>query len=202
MEENIGPTPQTHPLNVNALMKTRIPAHKSKAELDIGRNEPLQPTNQYATLQHQDRINGIQRAIGMDSSDIRGPEDPLLELQSEEPSVLREIFEQIGSQQVTKRQIELAPSWIVNDAFASQHESNWVGEYQEVEEHDIPLDANAVRYHVVHKVKTDEDGKQQLKERICPVAMRCRERAHQKGFFERTAHYCATITMSGHIHKL
>lgn len=78
------------------------------------------------------------------------------------------IFNQIGSKQVTRSKLEFAPSWILEEAFNAEHDSNWAYAYEEVDEVGLPPDANIVTSHVVYEVKHDEGGSKKMKARICP----------------------------------
>eukprot|EP00177_Eucheuma_denticulatum_P007832 GFKZ01014258.1.p1 GENE.GFKZ01014258.1~~GFKZ01014258.1.p1 ORF type:complete len:1202 (-),score=97.36 GFKZ01014258.1:1881-5486(-) len=106
--------------------------------------------------------------IGVHADNIAGPPDPIQVLQSEKPRILSEIYDVLGSQQVSRRKMEFAPSWILEEAFKAEHDSNWAGAYVNVSEENIPRDANIVRSHTVYKVKVDESGDKKLKARICP----------------------------------
>lgn len=101
-------------------------------------------------------------------SEVSGPPKQLCELQTNKPRVLDNIFETIGSQQVTKNKLEFAPSWIIEEAFQAEHDSNWADAYVSISEKNVPTGVNVVNSHVVYKIKTDEQGERMLKARICP----------------------------------
>lgn len=89
-------------------------------------------------------------------------------LKSEKPLILNEMFEQVGLQQVSRANLQFAPSWVLDEALASEHSSNWADAYEEVDERYVPWNANVVTSHVVYKVKTDEERDRKLKARIVP----------------------------------
>ena len=81
---------------------------------------------------------------------------------------LEKIHEIIGSKQVTAKQLSFAPPFIMDDAFKTEHTSNWLDAYEEVTESDVPRYANVITSHVVYKLKTDEDGTRKMKARLVP----------------------------------
>lgn len=104
--------------------------------------------------------------IDRPAGNVTGPKDGEQNLESEKPRILDERFEQVGSQQMTRSKLEFAPSWILDEAFTSKHDSNWSDAYVKVYESDVPKDANVVPSHVVYNVKTDEEGDRSLYARI------------------------------------
>lgn len=74
----------------------------------------------------------------------------------------------IGDKQVTASHLLFAPPWILHDSLKTEHESNWKDAYIEVQDRNIPRNANVISSHVVYKLKTDELGTSRLKSRIVP----------------------------------
>ena len=89
-------------------------------------------------------------------------------LQRDLSKELDDIYEVIGSKQVTATQLSFAPPFVLQQALKQEHDSNWIGAYDEVPEREIPRNANIITSHVVYKVKTDEDGQRKMKARIVP----------------------------------
>ena len=79
-------------------------------------------------------------------------------LTSDRARVMKRIYKTIGKDQVSRKRLESAPSWIVREAFEKEHSSNWWDAYEEVDEAEVPRDANVISSHVVYKVKSNEDG--------------------------------------------
>jgi len=74
----------------------------------------------------------------------------------------------VGLTQVIRSRLEIAPPWIVQEAFDTKHQSNWKDAYELVDEVDVPRNANVITSHVVYKVKTNEANEKNLKARIVP----------------------------------
>lgn len=106
--------------------------------------------------------------IDRPNKEVTGPLTDYRTLQSDKPRILDGMYEKVGSQQVSRSKLEFAPSWILDEAFESEHNSNWADSYAEVVGSDVAHDANVVSSHVVYKIKTDEEGKRKLKARIVP----------------------------------
>lgn len=153
-----------HPPNIKALMAARLSGEEhSPAIADIGTAIADGPEKTYDSLQHSRAMD-----IDCESSDARGPPAIPHQLESEKPRILEQIYNQIGSKQVSRGKVEFAPSWILQDAFRKEHDKNWSDAYVPVSEGAVPDNANVVRSHVVYKVKTAEDGKREMKARIVP----------------------------------
>eukprot|EP00171_Calliarthron_tuberculosum_P007062 IDg7062t1 len=79
---------------------------------------------------------------------------------------LSKIYEVIGPQTVTQRDMEFAAPWIVEESY-KEEESNWNDVYVVVNERDIPMKSNVITSHVTYKIKVQEDNTLKLKSRIC-----------------------------------
>lgn len=72
---------------------------------------------------------------------------------------------------VRKRCLEVdtfAPPWILDEALESEHDTNWTNSYEEVQERDVPRNANIITSNAVYKLKIKEDGSRMMKARIVP----------------------------------
>lgn len=113
------------------------------------------------------------RTVGQPEKDIGSvrvqDEQPIAgDLTSDRQRILKEVRAEIGSRQVSRNKLEFAPPWLVEEAFNTEHSSNWVDAYAEVDENEVPADANVITSHVIYKVKTDENEVLKLKGRIVP----------------------------------
>lgn len=175
-ESSKATTKSDFPPNINALLAAQAAFGSNYSIGDIGMISPQGPALAYSQLDKEPGFKlirtgaskAIEKDIGISANDISGPARTVQILESDMKRVLDEIYEQIGSQQVTKRQLEFAPSWVCQKAFNKEFEDNWRGAFQEIHEEDIPMDANIIRSHVVYKIKTDEAGHRKLKARLCP----------------------------------
>jgi hypothetical protein len=89
-------------------------------------------------------------------------------LTSDEQAVLANMKEEIGTATVTRRRLEFAPPWILEQAFEEEM-SNWRDTVQPVRM--MRADArkhNCVRSHALYKIKEDESGSLKLKCRLVP----------------------------------
>lgn len=66
---------------------------------------------------------------------------------------LEEIRGNIGGRQVSAKELYLAPSWILEEAFNLEMSDNWDGAYELVDEWNVPRSANKIGCHAVFKVK-------------------------------------------------
>ena len=112
--------------------------------------------------------------IGKDSDIRHAP--PYAKLESDRARILDTIHDTIGSQQVSFNGLGFAPSWIALEAFDKEYTSNWADAYEEVDEKDVPANANVITSHTVYKVKVSEDGSKDLKSRIVPHGNRDNEK--------------------------
>lgn len=87
-------------------------------------------------------------------------------LGTSEQLVLRHINEKIGGRQVTEREIEFAPEWLLQKAVVKEYRDNWESAYKKIEWKEIPRDGNIISSHVVYKVKKSETGEQSMKARL------------------------------------
>ena len=69
---------------------------------------------------------------------------------------------------MTKRKLELAPPWILEQAFTKEYQSNWTDAFETTHERDVPDNANIITSHVVYKLKPSELGEREMKSRIVP----------------------------------
>ena len=97
-------------------------------------------------------------------------------LESDRDRVLEDIYTEIGSKQVSASKLTFAPPWIIEQAFQKEHDSNWKDVYILVPEREVPSNANVISSHSVAKVKTNEEGKRDLKVRLCPHGNRDSEK--------------------------
>lgn len=86
------------------------------------------------------------------SGDISGSE-----LKTDKQRVLREIFETIGTKQVSRSRLSFAPDWILREAFEEEMRENWTAAFEVVSQDSIPSGANIIGCHTVYKVKEDGD---------------------------------------------
>ena len=91
---------------------------------------------------------------------------------SDRDRILHKIHSEIGPKQVTAQKLDFAPPWILEEAFNKEHEANWTDAYHPVRDEDVPRHANIISAHTVYKVKTQEDGRRQMKGRIVPLGNR------------------------------
>lgn len=97
------------------------------------------------------------KAYGRDATKI---------LTSNEQIVLKKIHEKIGNKQVTTREIEFAPSWVLHNAMEREHHNNWIGAYKEVPDSYVPRGANVISSHTLFKVKSHEEDRLEMKARF------------------------------------
>lgn len=130
------------------------------------------PQNNSTTQSHAntDRPERGERDIGIYASNIRNDSSDIhgAELQRDTSRELNNIYEIVGSKQMTAAQLAFAPPFVLHEALKQEHESNWTDAYEEVSEREVPRDSNIITSHVVYKIKTDEEGRRKLKARIVP----------------------------------
>lgn len=78
----------------------------SRDKFDAGTTSAIALSAPYVNL-----INDLFMEIRKRESAIAGPGEALQAPQSEKPRIMDEIHRRVGSQQVTKNMLELAPSW-------------------------------------------------------------------------------------------
>lgn len=87
-------------------------------------------------------------------------------LTSSEQVLLEEIENQIGSRQVTKRELEGAPEWLTKKSMDREVDENWASVTEEVTTDDMPDDANILSTHFVFRINKSEQGERTLKARL------------------------------------
>lgn len=70
-------------------------------------------------------------------------------LKTDAQRVLKDVHDAIGNEQVTIKKLEFAPSWLTEEAFKNEYDSNWAASYVPVSEFDLPTKANVITSHVV-----------------------------------------------------
>ena len=93
---------------------------------------------------------------------------PAVDLTSEKQRILKDVYEEIGTSQVAYRRLEFAPSWLIEEAFAKEHDDNWADAYELVDYKEMPKHANVISSHVVYKIKKQDDEMLILKARLVP----------------------------------
>lgn len=89
---------------------------------------------------------------------------------------MQNIYDELGSHQVTRRKLSFSPPWILDKAFHKEYYYNWHDAYESKQGREILPYANIVASHVIYKVKTDEEGVRTLKARIVPHGNRDNEK--------------------------
>lgn len=89
-------------------------------------------------------------------------------VKSEKTRILEDIYENVGSHQVSRGKLDNAPPWILDQSFDKEITSNWIDTIDVVHERSVPKTANVISSHCVYKIKTQEDGCRSLKSRIVP----------------------------------
>lgn len=69
---------------------------------------------------------------------------------------------------MTRKKMECAPQWLLNNAVEKELSSNWADAYESIQENTVPHDAKIISSHFVYKIKQEENGKKRLKARLCP----------------------------------
>lgn len=90
------------------------------------------------------------------------------ELTSTHQDTLNEIYDIVGSKQLTRSKMACAPSWLLDKALQEELSSNWSDTHDEVDERQIKRDANVIPSHVVYKIKNEENDVKRMKARLCP----------------------------------
>lgn len=80
-------------------------------------------------------------------------------LKSKAQETLEEMFKVLGSGQVSKRKVELAPDWIVRAAEVEKIKIHGKTHIRKLRKKDIPLNANVIGSHFVYKFKEEENEK-------------------------------------------
>lgn len=85
---------------------------------------------------------------------------------SSEQTLLKDIERQIGTRQVTKRELEGMPDWITKKSMDLEVTENWASVTEEVSAQEMPRDANLLSTHFVFKIKKTEQDERMLKARL------------------------------------
>ena len=67
-----------------------------------------------------------------------------------------------------KRNLNFAPSWIVEEVFQTELQFNWHEAFETVNEETVSRSANVISSHVIYSIKCQENGAKTLKARIVP----------------------------------
>lgn len=90
------------------------------------------------------------------------------ELASDAQHLLRAVKSEIGGATVTRKHLEFAPPWLLEQAFATELK-NWSDVIESVPLSDLRgTRANCIRSHTLYKVKEDENHRLTLKCRLVP----------------------------------
>lgn len=99
------------------------------------------------------------------------------QLRSQAQQVLEQVYDTVGGEQLTRRRMECAPTWILDQAMRKEIEDNWEGAIERIPEKDVPRHANVISSHIIYKVK-QEEGHKRMKARLCPHGNRDKLRGH------------------------
>lgn len=97
------------------------------------------------------------------------------ELHRDEQSELQILYEILGSKQLKRKELELAPACLLDIAVSDEINNNWADAYKAVSETDVFEGANVIGSHIIYKIKLEEHGKR-LKARLCPDGNRDKEK--------------------------
>lgn len=159
-------------------LSLRLPSEATRDHVDATDNNPAPKisTTQLPTLLATQGTDKPARQRKGPRDDV-GPyartvlqhnQDISAELQPEREKIMSKFYDVIGSKQVSANKLAFAPPWILEEAFKTEHNSNWAEAYTDVCDHSALRHANVITSHVVYKVKTQEDGSRSLKARIVP----------------------------------
>lgn len=109
-----------YPSSVNDLLSARYPENFSRDVLDIGSREAAGHAKYYVTIK-----NMATKDFSMTEEMTERSPRLLQEFESEYSRILEGIYEQIGSQRVSRNKIDFAASRVIDEAFRSEHTSNW-----------------------------------------------------------------------------
>lgn len=85
---------------------------------------------------------------------------------SSEQSFMGEIEDQIGPRQVTRKDMESAPDWLIRREMKKEITENWYNITEEVGGDEFPNVENIQSSHFVFKIEKTEDVRRTLKERL------------------------------------
>lgn len=140
--------------DVNSLISAKLPEGISPNAIDTGFDSAIGPDTVYMQFEADndvttDDMDQAEMDIDRPFQNLIGRTEGTHTLESDRARILDEMFEQIGSNQVSRSKLEFAPSWILDEAFNSEHATNWVEAYEEVGDEKVQNDANIVSSHVV-----------------------------------------------------
>lgn len=78
--------------------------------------------------------------------------DENLELLRNEHADLDILYGIVGSKTLKRKELDLAPSWLLDKAISEEVDSNWADAYEVVHEKDVPEDANVIGSHIIFKI--------------------------------------------------
>lgn len=110
----------SRPSNVNALLSAGATTAGNGSELYIGTAEIKGPDKPFKFLQSE-----ILKDIVKIEQEIKPLPEKLQIPELDKDRVLEEIYQQIGSKQVKKKEVEFATAWIVEQAFEKEYNDNW-----------------------------------------------------------------------------
>lgn len=84
-------------------------------------------------------------------------------LSSQKQIVLNNIKKVIGRRQVTYRELEIAPQWLLDESLSGELWASWKDSYTEVTPSTIDKPAKVVSSHVIYKVKEGDDSQLKMK---------------------------------------
>lgn len=106
-----------------------------------------------------DSLVFAERDVGDYANDIMTTPEPAGEvLESDKSKILQDLYNRVGTKQVTASELAWAPSWLLDEAIEAEHMANWTDVYEVVDINALPDRANVISSHYVFKIK-DEIGK-------------------------------------------
>lgn len=126
--------------NVNALLPAEFESIAARVCADVSAATPVStfPVTSF-TARHRDAA--VKSNIGFHKDNIGGPIESIKCMESDKRRLLEGIFEKIGSLQVARNEVELAPSWTADEAFSWEFHDNWRTQYLELNEKNIEIKA-------------------------------------------------------------
>ena len=148
-------------------------------ELDAANPPPLYGTTPTTPVFHPTLL--ASNTTGMPERDIgttiiQPTPAPPSDLQSDRQQILKTILDTVGPSSVTRKKLEFAPAWILDEAFEREHRDNWERAYIIIDDKEVPRHANIITSHTIYKIREQEDGSKTLKNRIVPHGNRGREK--------------------------
>lgn len=163
-----------HSVVLNIFLKTR--SVSPLLVVRIARNDASdkQRRNEACVEKHVDNygVTATSSDVGCTEKDIGDTivrDEPANEdNRRHEQTVLTEIQDVKGHNQVTRRKLKFAPLWAIQKGIKREYDNNWSRAFQEVPESKIPQGSNVMCAHIVYKISSTENGTLKLKARICP----------------------------------